>query len=133
MGKIPFTLRHFANEVQVELNEAFELLLSEKERLADEIERLKRITTRNNALLREKERRVERADYELNRISNLKRCAEEIERRSAAGDLESIELIRPQDILDTGSGKEPDELDELLDYEDYWENNQHWGEPTEEG
>lgn len=29
--------------------------------------------------------------------------------------------------------KEPDELDELLDYEDYWENNQHWGEPTEEG
>ena len=99
MDKIPFTLRHFANEVQVELNEAFELLLSEKERLADEIERLKRITTRNNELLREKERRVERADYELNRISNLKRCAEEIERRSAAGDLESIELIRPQDIL----------------------------------
>lgn len=64
MDKIPFTLRHFANEVQVELNEAFELLLSEKERLADEIERLKRITTRNNELLREKERRVERADYE---------------------------------------------------------------------
>lgn len=61
MDKIPFTLRHFANEVQVELNEAFELLLSEKERLADEIERLKRITTRNNELLREKERRVERA------------------------------------------------------------------------
>ena len=56
MDKIPFTLRRFANEVQVELNEAFELLLSEKERLADEIERLKRITTRNNELLREKER-----------------------------------------------------------------------------
>ena len=35
MDKIPFTLRHFANEVQVELNEAFELLLSEKEREND--------------------------------------------------------------------------------------------------
>ena len=133
MGKIPFTLRHFVNEVQAVLNEAFERQLLVKEQLADEIERLKRITTWNNELLREKERRVERADYELNRISNLKRCAEEIERRSAAGELESIELIQPQDVLDTGSDKEPDELDEFLDYEDYWENNKHWGEPTEEG
>lgn len=133
MDKIPFTLRHFANEVQADLNEAFERQLLVKERLADEIERLKRITTRHNELLRENERRIESADYELNRISNLKRCAEEIERRSAAGDLESIELIQPQDVLDTGSDKEPDELDEFLDYEDYWENNKHWGEPTEEG
>lgn len=133
MDKIPFTLRHFANEVQADLNEAFERQLLVKERLADEIERLKRITTRNNELLRENERRIESADYELNRISNLKRCAEEIERRSAAGDLESIELIQPQDVLDTESDKEPDELDEFLDYEDYWENNKHWGEPTEEG
>ena len=105
-----------------------------KERLADEIERLKqRRSPRSIELIRDRERRIERADYELNRISNLKRCAEEIERRSAAGDLESIELIQPQDVLDTGSDKEPDELDELLDYEDYWENNKHWGEPTEEG
>lgn len=50
MGKIPFTLRHFVNEVQAVLNEAFERQLLVKEQLADEIERLKRITTWNNEL-----------------------------------------------------------------------------------
>lgn len=127
MYKIPFTLKHFANEIRPILEDAFDKQDAFICYLAGKLERAEERAKdggENVETIEEMKRNLERAKYEQNGVSNLMRCADRLNARIDSEDLENVALLKPHEILPTGSGREPDAIDDCLDYcVEYVENN----------
>lgn len=132
MYKIPFTLKHFANEIRPILEDAFDeqdAFICHLARKLERAEERAKDGCGNVETIEEMKRKLERAEYEQNVISNLMRCADRLNARIDSEDLENVVLLKPHEILPTGSGREPDAIDDYLDYVAYVEENARYDEP----
>lgn len=132
MYKIPFTLKHFVNAIRPILEDAFDeqdAYISHLTRKLERAEERAKDGCGNVETMEVMKRKLERVEYEQNVISNLMRCADRMNARIDSEDLENLVLLKPHEILPTGSGREPDAIDDYLDYVAYVEDNAHYDEP----
>lgn len=132
MYKIPFTLKHFVNAMRPILEDAFDeqdAYISHLTRKLERAEERAKDGCGNVETMEVMKRKLERVEYEQNVISNLMRCADRMNARIDSEDLENLVLLKPHEILPTGSGREPDAIDDYLDYVAYVEDNAHYDEP----
>lgn len=132
MYKIPFTLKHFVNAMRPILEDAFDEQDAYIGRLTRKLERAEERAKDgcgNVETIEEMKRKLERVEYEQNVISNLMRCADRLNARIDSEELENVALLRPHEILPTGSGTEPDAIDDYLDYVACVEDNARYEEP----
>lgn len=132
MYKIPFTLKHFVNAMRPILEDAFDeqdAYISHLTRKLERAEERAKDGCGNVETMEVMKRKLERVEYEQNVISNLMRCADRMNARIDSEDLENLVLLKPHEILPTGSGREPDAIDDYLDYVAYVEDNARYDEP----
>lgn len=132
MYKIPLTLKHFVNAMRPILEDAFDEQDTYIGHLTRKIERAEERAIDgcgNVKTIEVMKRKLERVEYEQNLISNLMRCADRLNARIDSEKLENVALLKPHEILPTGSGREPDAIDDYLDYVAYVEENARYEEP----
>lgn len=132
MYKIPFTLKHFVNEIRPILEDAFDEQDAYICHLTRKLERAEERAidgSGNVKTIEEIKRILESVEYEQNLISNLMRCVDRVVTRISSEDLENVVLLKPHEILPIGSGTEPDAIDDHLNYVEYVENNARYEEP----
>lgn len=132
MYKIPFTLKHFANIMRPILEDAYDeqdAYIGHLTRKLERTEERAKDGCENVKTIEEMKRKLERVEYEQNVISNLMRCADRLTARIDSEELENVALLRPHEILPTGSGTEPDAIDDYLVYLANVENNARYEEP----
>lgn len=135
MYKIPFTLKHFANAMRPILEDAYDEQDAYIGHLTRKIERAEERAADgggNVETIGAMKRKLERVEYEQNVISNLMRCADRLNARIDSEELENVALLKPHEILPTGSGREPDAIDDYLDYVAFVEDNARYYEGPDE-
>ena len=132
MYNIPFTLKHFANAMRPILEDAYDeqdAYIGHLTRKLERAEERAKEGCENVEIIEEMKRKLERVEYEQNLISNLMRCADRLNARIDSEELENVALLKPHEILPAGSGREPDAIDDYLDYVAYVEENARYEEP----